>query len=80
MPSVIQPSKATIQSMSSSRSDPYQWSYETHRRQQARRGLELSAAERLRWLESTMEEMHQLAGRAERQIVEESTEEDVADP
>lgn len=79
MPSVIQASKATNQSMSSSRSNPYQWSYEAHRRRQARRGLELSPAERLRWLESAMEELHALTGLAERPTVEGGSEKDAAD-
>jgi len=40
------------------------WSHESHRRQQARRGLELSPAERLHWLETTMDQMRALLGRA----------------
>ena len=40
------------------------WSHEEHRREQVRRGLELSAAERLAWLETTMKELRPLVGRA----------------
>lgn len=42
----------------------YSWSHESNRRRQVRRGLELSAVERLRWLETTMAEMASLLGRA----------------
>ena len=38
--------------------------HEEHRRRQARMGLKLSPAERLRWLESTMETMRSWVGRA----------------
>lgn len=38
--------------------------FEGHRRRQARLGLGLSPAERLRWLEETMEELRGLLGRA----------------
>ena len=37
-----------------------------HRRRQARLGLQLSPAERLRWLEETMDELRRLLGRARR--------------
>lgn len=37
---------------------------EGHRRRQARLGLTISPAERLRWLEKTMEELRGLLGRA----------------
>ena len=40
--------------------------FESHRRRQARLGLALSPAERLRWLEETMEELRGLVGRARR--------------
>jgi len=40
------------------------WSFEGHRRRQARLGLGLSPAERLRWLEESMEEFRKLVGRA----------------
>lgn len=40
--------------------------FKGHRRRQARRGLHLSPAERLRWLEETMEELRSLLGRARR--------------
>jgi len=40
--------------------------FEGHRRRQARLGLSLSPAERLRWLEETMEDMRRLLGRARR--------------
>ena len=38
--------------------------WEAHRRRQALNGLRLTPAERLRWLETTMEEMRRLVGRA----------------
>jgi len=38
--------------------------FEGHSRRQARLGLELTPAERLRWLEQTMEELRGLLGRA----------------
>ena len=38
--------------------------FEGHRRRQARLGLGLSPAERLRWLEESMEELGRLVGRA----------------
>ena len=40
--------------------------FEGHRRRQARLGLQLSPAERLRWLEETMDELRRLLGRARR--------------
>ncbi len=40
--------------------------FEGHRRRQARLGLCLSPAERLRWLEETMDELRGLVGRARR--------------
>ena len=45
-------------------SDPYQWSYEAHQKRQARLGLELTPAERLRWLETTVVAMKRIQGRA----------------
>ncbi|MFN0241830.1 MAG: hypothetical protein ACKVWV_02975 [Planctomycetota bacterium] len=38
--------------------------WEGHRRRQARLGLSLTPAERLRWLEETMATMRRLQGRA----------------
>ncbi len=38
--------------------------FEGHRRRQARLGLKLTPAERLRWLEQTMEELRAWLGRA----------------
>ncbi len=38
--------------------------FEGHSRRQARIGLRLTPAERLRWLEQTMEELRPLIGRA----------------
>ena len=38
--------------------------WESHRRRQVTNGLKLTPAERLRWLEDTMEEMRRLLGRA----------------
>ena len=40
--------------------------FEGHRRRQVRLGLQLSPAERLRWLEQTMDEMRRILGRARR--------------
>jgi hypothetical protein len=40
------------------------WDFEAHHRRQARLGLQLSPAERLRWLERSMEELRKLVGRA----------------
>lgn len=39
-------------------------SWEEHRRRQARRGLQLTPAERLQWLEDTMATMRRWVGRA----------------
>lgn len=44
--------------------DRYAWSYEAHAERQARLGLKLSPAERLRWLEETNAAMRALLGRA----------------
>ena len=44
--------------------DKYQWSYEAHQRRQILLGLQLTPAERLRWLESTVAAMRQIQGRA----------------
>lgn len=52
------------------------WSRAEHRREQARRGLELSPAERLRWLETTMAEMKGLLGRAATERTDDSREPD----
>jgi len=38
--------------------------YEAHRREQARMGLRLTPAERLRWLEETMRTLRRWQGRA----------------
>jgi hypothetical protein len=38
--------------------------YDGHRRRQVRLGLALTPAQRLRWLEQTMEELRPLVGRA----------------
>jgi len=38
--------------------------WDGHARRQARRGLAMTPAERLRWLEETMEAMRRLQGRA----------------
>jgi hypothetical protein len=47
-------------------SDPggYGWDRENHDRRQVRLGLELSPAERLRWLEETMDELGRLVEQA----------------
>lgn len=44
--------------------DELAWSWEANRRRQIRRGLELTPAERLQWLETTLAEARQLLGRA----------------
>ena len=46
--------------------DGFDRGFEGHRRRQARLGLKLTPAERLRWLEETMEELRGLLGRARR--------------
>lgn len=48
----------------SKRSADLDWGFEGHRRRQARLGLGLSPAQRLRWLEESMEEFRKLVGRA----------------
>ncbi len=40
--------------------------FDGHRRRQVRLGLQLSPAERLRWLEETMDELRRVLGRARR--------------
>lgn len=40
--------------------------FEAHRLQQVRMGLRLTPAERLRWLERTMEELSRVLGRAKK--------------
>ncbi len=40
--------------------------FDGHRRRQVRLGLQLSPAERLRWLEETVDELRRLLGRARR--------------
>jgi len=42
------------------------WDFEGARRHHLRRGLLMTPAERLRWLEETVEEMRQLQGLARR--------------
>jgi hypothetical protein len=42
----------------------HDWTYEEHRRRQTRRGLEMTPAERLEWLEQTVAELHEIQGRA----------------
>ena len=44
--------------------DDFDRGFAGHRRRQARLGLRLSPAERLRWLEQTMDELRGLVGRA----------------
>lgn len=44
----------------------HEWTYEEHQRRQARRGLEMTPAERLRWLEETMAELREIQGLANR--------------
>jgi hypothetical protein len=48
------------------RDDPHRWDrgWDEHRLRQAARGLELSPAERLRWLEETLTTMRRWLGRA----------------
>jgi len=52
------------QSDSQSGSGEFDRGFEGHSRRQARLGLKLTPAERLRWLEQTMEELRGLLGRA----------------
>ncbi len=52
------------QASPSKRTGDLDWSFEGHRRRQARLGLRLSPAQRLRWLEESMEEFRKLVGRA----------------
>jgi hypothetical protein len=42
----------------------YGWTCEEHRRRQTRRELEMTPAERLRWLEETMAELRAIQGHA----------------
>jgi hypothetical protein len=42
------------------------WDFEGTRRHHLRRGLRMTPADRLRWLEETVAEMRQLQGRARR--------------
>jgi hypothetical protein len=42
------------------------WDFEGTRRHHLRRGLQMTPAERLRWLEETVEEMRRLQGLARR--------------
>ena len=44
--------------------DPFPRGFEAHRRAQIRRGLLLTPAERLRWLEETMATLRRWTGRA----------------
>lgn len=44
--------------------DRFRWSWEAHHRDQALSGLRLTPAERLRWLEETMDGMRRWLGRA----------------
>jgi hypothetical protein len=46
--------------------DRFDRGYEGHRRRQARLGLNLTPAERLRWLEQAMDELRGILGRARR--------------
>ena len=52
------------QSDSQSGSGEFDRGFEGHNRRQARLGLKLTPAERLRWLEQTMEELRGILGRA----------------
>jgi hypothetical protein len=52
------------QSDSQSDSGEFDRGFEGHSRRQARLGLKLTPAKRLRWLEQTMEELRGLLGRA----------------
>ena len=59
---------ALVEKMDRTTPDPhrYGWDRAAHERRQARLGLELTPAERLRWLEETMDELRGLVGRARR--------------
>ena len=52
------------QSDSQSGSGEFDRGFEGHSRRQAKLGLKLTPAERLRWLEQTMDELRGLLGRA----------------
>jgi hypothetical protein len=56
--------RARMTTMGHADSQRPSWTFEEHRRAQARRGLELTPAERLTWLEATVEELRPLVGRA----------------
>lgn len=53
-----------VEDIPAKQAEDLNWDFETHRRRQVRLGLGLSPAERLRWLEQSMEELRKLAGRA----------------
>lgn len=42
----------------------HDWTPAEHRRRQTRRGLEMTPAERLEWLEETLAELREIQGRA----------------
>lgn len=52
------------QPSTSKQAEGLNWDFEGHRHRQARLGLWLTPAERLRWLEQSMDELRKLVGRA----------------
>jgi hypothetical protein len=50
--------------MGAKESPGFERGFDGHRRRQVRLGLALTPAQRLRWLEQTMEELRPLVGRA----------------
>ena len=50
------------------RDDGFDQGFEEHRRNQIRRGLLLTPAERLRWLQRSVAKMRRLLGKARRRI------------
>ena len=48
--------------------DDFDWTEAGHQRRQARVGLSMTPAERLRWLEETVAYMRRILGRAQRRF------------
>lgn len=66
MPTTTQPAE----SRDGEPDEPRESAWREHRRRQARLGLELTPAERLRWLEDAMETLRRWQGRARRRLPE----------
>lgn len=54
--------------------------YDGHRREQTRMGLRLTPAERLHWLEETMDDLRRWRGLARYAPLASGTEDDLGDP